>query len=345
MEQLWESILYENFIFSFRNCEEIKSYLHLEEYCCNLLWSTKNETMNLVNYFTRKIKPGDTDFPITVQDSEPEIGSKMSSINQQLQLKLDSYFETSVNKDVIEQWRNRFTKYLEDACTDAKSKILESMYRHANLKSKIHSNKFRFEDFIMNDLEKTAQDLKLRHREMNGAEIDSIFEEKWKQSFSTFFSFLNKEEAHEMVFQAIDTELRSMFHQHNELLMVEKGNTNFNSKDKTFDNYLDVLEYDRYDKTHSIMTKLRDSFGIDICHEYSCLKFIQDNCSAIFEKVKQFVRELDGGDFQIGYATQVMQIIKECFNDVEEKRKTTRIHILNTITNSTRSIHRQLCSQ
>ena len=304
------------------NCEEIKGYLHLDEYWFTLIWSLKNETMNLEEYFTHKIKACKTDFHNLVQDLEPEIGSKMSCINQQLQLKLDNYFETSVNKEVIEQWKRRYTTSLQDACIDAKNKILGDMYRHSNLRSKLYNDKLRFEDFIMNSLDQTAHDLKLRDRGMSVEEIDSYFEGKWQESFSICFSFSKEEEAHETVFKAIEKELYSMFHQHNELLVIELKNRDSNSKDNNFDNYLDVLEYDGGDKKHSIMKKLRGSFKLsktDIFREYQCFKFIQDNCYTIFIKVKQFVREMVGPDFQTGYATKVMQIIKECFNDVEKR--------------------------
>ena len=43
MKKLWKSILYENFIFSFRNHEEVRGYLHLDGYCSELIRDFKKQ--------------------------------------------------------------------------------------------------------------------------------------------------------------------------------------------------------------------------------------------------------------------------------------------------------------
>ena len=320
MKQLWESILYEDFIFTFRNGEEVKAYLHLDEYCSQLLWSLNSKTMSLQENFTTKIIERGNDVH---EFLEPELRGKLSDINQQLQIELKNYFETSVNKYVIEQWRPRYSKYIEDTCTDAKNKIMETMHRYSNLRSKQVHDKLRFEKFIINGVEQTVKELKINPSKISEEDLSSYFDGKWQQWISSFFPWSNMEEAKQIVYGAIDAELRNMFHQHHALLLCELDiRSSWNSEDCNFEKYLDVLNYDRGGKNRSIYEIMKNTFRLKgKVHEQRCLKFIQDSCNRLFNKVKRYVKDLVELDFQIGHATQVMRMIKDDFTNAEEEGK------------------------
>ena len=315
MKKLWESILYEDFIFSFRNGEEVKAYLQLDEFCSQLLWNLKRNTMSLQEQFTTKINECSNDVHSLIRELETQLEGNISNINQQLQIELKNYLENSVNKYVIEQWRNRYIKNLENMCADVKNKIMETMYRHSKLKNQRDHDKRRFEEFIMNGVEQMVRELKINHSEVSEENLSSRFDEKWQHWITSFFPWSSIKEAKKIVYEAIDTELRYMFNQHHYLLLAElEIRRSWNLDDCNFEKYPDaLLECDRI-----ILDTLKKK-GKD--HEGRCLRFIHTSCNNIFQKVEQSVKELVGSDFQTGHATQVMQMIKDFFIDVEKDGK------------------------
>ena len=61
LEALWKGILSENFVFNFKNNEEIKAYSLLDVFFAKVSWKLQNECMKLQNNFTMKIFSSESD--------------------------------------------------------------------------------------------------------------------------------------------------------------------------------------------------------------------------------------------------------------------------------------------
>ena len=128
MGDLWNAILNENFVFSFRNSEEIQVFSRLErvyaQLCCNL----KEASLQLEILSTTAVQSAEDEEQLKQHELhlKNRIDSDLRDQCNSLQTQLEEYFEKNediCSKYILEQWRDRYKMKLDSLCQDERNRI------------------------------------------------------------------------------------------------------------------------------------------------------------------------------------------------------------------------------
>uniref|UniRef100_A0A3B1JQG8 VLIG-type G domain-containing protein n=1 Tax=Astyanax mexicanus TaxID=7994 RepID=A0A3B1JQG8_ASTMX len=126
VKDLWEAVLNENFVFSFRNTLEISVYRKLEVEYEKWTWSLRSAMLSIEDKMLNRISSGKVE---TV--GKEELMREMSEALQKVQTAFKKYFEEDSEKQTLIRWKNRFEKQIQhvhdDLVDEAKRKLDENI--------------------------------------------------------------------------------------------------------------------------------------------------------------------------------------------------------------------------
>ncbi|MCI4395159.1 hypothetical protein PGIGA_G00177170 [Pangasianodon gigas] len=121
---LWNALLNENFVFSFKNTLEIVVYRKLETEFGKWTWSLRSTMLAIEEKFHNRIENENLE-----KIDEKELYDEMRSSKMEVDKSVKFYFDENQDKDILIQWRVRYekkiTQLLEDLVNDAKRDLNE----------------------------------------------------------------------------------------------------------------------------------------------------------------------------------------------------------------------------
>ncbi|XP_066530085.1 interferon-induced very large GTPase 1-like [Hoplias malabaricus] len=114
IKDLWIALMNENFVFSFKNTLEISVYRKLEEQYGTWTWSLRSAMLNIQDKFHTRINNKQLH-----KVEHKLLVTEMQETFEEVRKSMVCYFESeSKEKDMMEQWRGRFEKKVEDLHDD-----------------------------------------------------------------------------------------------------------------------------------------------------------------------------------------------------------------------------------
>ncbi|KAM7372335.1 hypothetical protein PAMP_009512 [Pampus punctatissimus] len=113
IKDLWNALLQENFVFSFKNTLEIAVYRKLEVQYGNWTWALRSNMLTIENQLHHRIENGKLE--------EVELSylfKEMSKTYEEIKTNMKVYFDDDKDKDMLVQWRGRFEKKIKDFCDE-----------------------------------------------------------------------------------------------------------------------------------------------------------------------------------------------------------------------------------
>ncbi|XP_067282753.1 interferon-induced very large GTPase 1-like [Pseudorasbora parva] len=177
IKDLWEALLNEGFVFSFRNSLEISVYRKLETEYSKWSWSLHSAMMEIENKLHNKIE-NETIHEVEETDLQREL--KMTS--EEVEKSMSEFFEKDKDKDILIQWKTSF----EIKIKDVQENIVKETKRKLNktpqqreLKKEIDAQKTHHE----NTLYEKSKELPLKLKEKtNDNLLKKEFDLLWEQS-------------------------------------------------------------------------------------------------------------------------------------------------------------------
>ncbi|CAL4172043.1 unnamed protein product, partial [Meganyctiphanes norvegica] len=114
MTDLWKAILNENFVFSFKNSLEVRSYALLEEKILNVNKNFYHDVKSKTHNYINTINSCEKDFSCLKQNILAEIEEHINECYLRFKSELNDYFSTAENKSTINQWEAFATQKLEE---------------------------------------------------------------------------------------------------------------------------------------------------------------------------------------------------------------------------------------
>ena len=112
--QLWEAILKENFVFSFKNTLEISAYNTLECEYCQWSWYFKKEMMDWEQIAQNKIRSCEyIKLHAVNRELRDQLPGYVQAIHQKLSKAMCEFFEESSQHDILVKWRAEMEIRLE----------------------------------------------------------------------------------------------------------------------------------------------------------------------------------------------------------------------------------------
>ncbi|XP_038157956.1 interferon-induced very large GTPase 1-like [Cyprinodon tularosa] len=181
IQDLWNALINEHFVFSFKNTQEIAVYRELEVQYGNWTWALRSEMLNVENQLYTKVEKGQLG-KVELTDLSKEISNKYEEVMK----KMTAYFNDNQNKEMLVQWQGRFENKIkgfhDDIVRDVKRKLNE-VIQQKNARTKLDDKKGVFENKLLQQSKELAHKLKCLQK----------YEEEKKAQFNNVWSHWVKE--------------------------------------------------------------------------------------------------------------------------------------------------------
>ncbi|CAM4272481.1 unnamed protein product [Leuciscus chuanchicus] len=182
VKDLWEALLNERFIFSFRNSLEISAYRRLETEYSKWTWSLRCAMMETENKLHNKIEYG-----AIHEVEEIDLQRELRKTSEEVKKSMSEFFEKDKYRDILIQWKTLFEikiKYLQENIVRETKRKLNEILQQRDLKKKIDAQRTHHENTLYENSKELAWKLKANDKETLKKEFD-LFWEQWMKTIIT----------------------------------------------------------------------------------------------------------------------------------------------------------------
>ncbi|XP_039679679.1 interferon-induced very large GTPase 1-like isoform X1 [Perca fluviatilis] len=181
IHDLWNALMNENFVFSFKNTLEIAVYRKLEVQYGNWTWALRSNMLTIENALHTTIKNGNLD-KVELKYLHKEMNKTYGEIKKAM----TTYFDDDKDKEMLVQWRGQFEnkiKEFHDEQVRGVKRKLDEVLQQKNACKKLDEKKTEFENKLLQKSKELAQQLKDKAKD----------EEELKKHFNSVWSDLVSE--------------------------------------------------------------------------------------------------------------------------------------------------------
>ncbi|XP_058625650.1 interferon-induced very large GTPase 1-like [Onychostoma macrolepis] len=178
IKDLWEALLNEGFVFSFRNSLEISAYRKLENEYSKWSWSLRRAMMETENKLYNNIE-NETIHEVEVTDLQRELKKTSEEVNKSM----SELFDKDRDKDILIQWKTSFEikiKELQENVVRETKRKLNEVLQQRDLKKKIDAQRTHHENTLLEKSKELA--LKLKDKTNDEGRLKKEFDLFWEQS-------------------------------------------------------------------------------------------------------------------------------------------------------------------
>ncbi|XP_053193613.1 interferon-induced very large GTPase 1-like isoform X2 [Scomber japonicus] len=182
IKDLWNALLKENFVFSFKNTLEIAVYRKLEVQYANWTWTLRSHMLTIENQLHTRIENGKLD---NVELSY--LFKEMSKTYEEIEKGMEVYFDDDRDKEMLVQWRGRFEikiKEFHDEQVRGVKRKLDKVIQQKKACKKMDDKKTEFEKKLLQESKELAQQLKDKAKDEE--ELQKQFNSVWSVWVSEF---------------------------------------------------------------------------------------------------------------------------------------------------------------
>ncbi|KAM6957865.1 interferon-induced very large GTPase 1-like [Aplochiton taeniatus] len=176
IHDLWNALLNENFVFSFKNTLEIAVYRKLEVQYGKWTWSLRSAMLTIENQFHNRIENEKLH-----KVDQKDLVAEMRTAREDVDAALKTYFDEDGDKDILVQWRGRFESRiveLHDELVKGVKRKLEDLIQQRLARKKLDDKTVVYEKTLFQMSKELA--LKLKDTKMNENELNEKFNTVWE---------------------------------------------------------------------------------------------------------------------------------------------------------------------
>ncbi|XP_059204470.1 interferon-induced very large GTPase 1-like [Centropristis striata] len=175
IHDLWNALLNENFVFSFKNTLEIAVYRKLEVQYGNWTWALRSNMLSIENKLYTKIENGKLDkFELDYLHKE------MKTTYVEIKKAMTAYFDDDRDKEILVQWRHRFQSKIQefyDEHLKGVKRQLDEVIEQKNACKKLDDKKTEFQNKLLQKSKELAHQLKDKAEDEE--ELENHFNSVW----------------------------------------------------------------------------------------------------------------------------------------------------------------------
>uniref|UniRef100_A0A672KGP6 Interferon-induced very large GTPase 1-like n=1 Tax=Sinocyclocheilus grahami TaxID=75366 RepID=A0A672KGP6_SINGR len=155
IKDLWEALLNEGFVFSFRNSLEISVYRKLETECSKWSWRLRKAMLETENKLHNKIEN-----EVIHEVEETDLQRELKKTSEEVEKSMSEFFEKEKDKDIMIQWKTSFEikiKEIQENIVRETKRKLNEILQQRDLKKKIDAQRTHH----MNTLYEKSKELAL----------------------------------------------------------------------------------------------------------------------------------------------------------------------------------------
>ncbi|XP_065125137.1 interferon-induced very large GTPase 1-like [Paramisgurnus dabryanus] len=178
IEDLWEALLNEQFVFSFRNSLEIATYRRIETEYSKWSWSLRSAMLDIENKLHNRIK---NEVVHEVKDSDLQRELQVKS--EEVKKSMSEFFEKDRHAEILNQWKASFEikiKEIQENIVRETKKKLNQVLQQREMKKKIDAQLSQHENSLFEKSKDLAMKLKDKANDENimKKEFDSFWKEQ-----------------------------------------------------------------------------------------------------------------------------------------------------------------------
>ncbi|XP_065134313.1 interferon-induced very large GTPase 1-like [Paramisgurnus dabryanus] len=182
IKDLWEALLNERFVFSFRNSLEISVYRRLETEYSKWTWTLRSAMLEIENKLHNQIENKAID-EIEKTDLQAELMEK----TKELKSSMSDLFEKDTDADILIQWKSSFEikiKDVQESIVRETKRKLDEILQQQDLKKKIDDQRTKHESFLLEKSKELA--LTLKNKANDNATLKREFDFFWGKCVKNF---------------------------------------------------------------------------------------------------------------------------------------------------------------
>uniref|UniRef100_A0A8D0AE97 VLIG-type G domain-containing protein n=1 Tax=Sander lucioperca TaxID=283035 RepID=A0A8D0AE97_SANLU len=176
INDLWNALMNENFVFSFKNTLEIAVYRKLEVKYGNWTWTLRSNMLTIENRLYTRIENGNFD-----KVESDYLNKEMNKTYEEIKQAMTTYFDDDKDKEMLVQWRGQFEnkiKEFHDEQVRGVKRKLDEVIQQKNACKKLDDKKTEFENKLLQKSKELAHQLKDKAKD----------EEELKKHFNSVWS-------------------------------------------------------------------------------------------------------------------------------------------------------------
>nr|XP_048283614.1 interferon-induced very large GTPase 1-like [Myodes glareolus] len=176
VQDLWKALVSENFIFSFRNTQEIISMSKLETMYNHWSWKLRSHVLDLQNQLTNQIENGKI-LILTPSTLEGPVNNKYENIKEDF----DKYFEEDTDRETLVQWKSSFEHkllMLKDALISDTRRKGNELISLKQSQERLDNQKSQYEYEMLERSRELA--LSVKGKELSDEELREKFDQLWR---------------------------------------------------------------------------------------------------------------------------------------------------------------------
>ena len=330
LADLWNGVLADDFVFSFRNSLEVKAFNSLQSRYYTLEWELQNDMKSWLNDAEIKLEICETvsDLENSFQSLDVDILKVLTEKAGKIKTRLIDYFEKSNLQEIIIQWQqsklHQLHLVVEQQQNEAKTNLLS--IKEARRMEILQVDKWsEREVHIMNKA--TTLAYKLKDKEGTGADLKCEFDTMWVPMVN---DLATKSEDKELKIDLLmEHILQDRFHAHRSLLRDElERHPLQKSLSQTYPSLEDSITVDDVKKEHislkTILGKMTKVFDVNN-QELEARHKTVVLAGKILQEINTYLIDVSnrGRKFQNAHATEVIQKIMEKFETYNQNDKLT----------------------
>ncbi|KAM8844430.1 interferon-induced very large GTPase 1-like isoform 1-T3 [Spinachia spinachia] len=174
IQDLWQALMNEQFVFSFKNTLEIAVYRKLEVEYGNWTWKLRSNMLTIENELHTEIQNRKRD---TVELTY--LQQKLKITYEEIKKEITKYFDDR-DKDMLVQWRGRFEEKIKDFRDELVKGVkrkLDEVIQQKKACKKLDDKKTEFENNLLQKSKELAH--KLKDQAKNEQELEKQFNSVW----------------------------------------------------------------------------------------------------------------------------------------------------------------------
>ncbi|XP_066170658.1 interferon-induced very large GTPase 1-like [Sylvia atricapilla] len=174
---LWNALLNENFVFSFKNSLEIAAYRKLESAFSQWTWKLRSHVLDIQMRLDNKIRNGDLQ-NVTRKHLEGQIQKTSDAIEKEM----EKYFREDQDYEILVQWKSSTElklKELKETLLHEMKKKCEKLIELQKEQRKLDARKLQYEDELLRRSRELA--VSLKGKSLSESELRDNFTVVWNK--------------------------------------------------------------------------------------------------------------------------------------------------------------------
>ncbi|XP_051797446.1 interferon-induced very large GTPase 1-like [Acanthochromis polyacanthus] len=175
IHDLWNALINEDFVFSYKNTLEISVYRQLEIQYGKWTWALRSNLLTIENQLHTTVENRELK-----EIEESHLSEKVRTKYEEIKKEMTTYFQNSRDKEILVQWQGRFEKNIElflGAEVKEVKRKLDEVIQQKKACKKLDDKKTEFEENLLQKSKELAQ--QLRDKAKDEKELKKEFDSVW----------------------------------------------------------------------------------------------------------------------------------------------------------------------